>query len=74
MRHIKSIVPGNGMSVKVLGPKPQDIEYALRIWKRKVKDAGVVEDVRERMEYEKPKTKRRRLKNEAIRNARRNRY
>jgi ribosomal protein S21 len=68
----KSIVPGNGLAVKVLGSKPHDIEYALRVWKRKIKDAGVIENVRERMEYEKPKTKRRREKNEAIRSARRN--
>ena len=68
----KSIVPGNGMAVKVLGSKPHDIEYALRIWKRKVKDSGVIEELRERMEYEKPTSKKRRLRNEAYRTARRN--
>lgn len=68
----KSLVPGNGMAVKVLGSKPHDIEFALRIWKRKVKDTGLMENVRERMEFEKPTTKKRRLRNAAIRNAGRN--
>lgn len=68
----KSIVPGNGLSVKVLGSKPHDIEFALRLWKRKIKDSAVLDNFIERREYEKPTTKNRRLKNESTRNAKRN--
>lgn len=68
----KSIVPGNGMAVKVLGSKPHHIEFALRLWKRTIKDTGLMEDVRSKMEFEKPSAKRKREKNEAIRSYKKN--
>ena len=71
-KEVKSIIPGNGMAVKVLGPKSYDIEQALRNWKGKVKDNEIVEQYRERKEYEKPTAKRRRLKDKAIFDAKRN--
>jgi ribosomal protein S21 len=71
-RSIKPIVPGNGMAVKVLGPKPNDIEHALRSWKGKVKDNEIIEQYRDRQEYEKPTAKRRRLKDRAIFDAKHN--
>ncbi len=71
-RSIKTIVPGKATAVKVLGPKPIDIEHALRTWKGKVKDNEIVEQYRERKEYEKPTAKRRRLKDRAIFDAKHN--
>ena len=69
---LQSIVPGNGNAVKVLGKGPKDIEHALRLWKKNVKESNVIENLKSKMEYEKPTTKKRRLKNDAIRNRKRN--
>ena len=65
------VVPGNAMAVKVLGPKSYDIENALREWKTKMKESDIITRYRDKMEYEKPTSKRRRLKNDAIRNNKR---
>ena len=43
------------------------LHRALRIFKRKVEKAGVILEVRKREHYEKPSTKRQRLKNAARR-------
>jgi hypothetical protein len=40
----QSIVPGNATAVNVVN---QDLGFALRTWKRKVKDAGVLEYVKD---------------------------
>jgi|LauGreDrversion4_2_1035121.scaffolds.fasta_scaffold01139_15 small subunit ribosomal protein S21 len=50
----KAIVPGNGMAVNVLGPAKEDLAFALKNWKRKVKSAGIVDILNERREYIKP--------------------
>jgi ribosomal protein S21 len=69
---LHSLVPGNGNSVKVLGSGRYDIEYALKLWKRNLKESDIVNELKSRMEYEKPTTKRRKAKNDAIRNRKRN--
>lgn len=71
-KQLHSIVPGNGNAVKVLGSGKHDIEYALRAWKRNLKESDIINKVRSRMEYEKPTTKKRKAKNDAIRNKKRN--
>ena len=55
----KTIVPGNGLAVNVLGTEKEDLAYALKAWKRKVKNAGIVDVVNERREYIKPSVKHR---------------
>ena len=55
----KTVVPGNGLAVNVLGPEKEDLAYALKSWKRKVKNAGIVEILNERREYIKPSVKHR---------------
>ena len=55
----KTIVPGNGLAVNVLGPEREDLAYALKSWKRKVKNAGIVDKLNERREYIKPSVKHR---------------
>ena len=47
--------------------KNMPLHRALRIFKRKVEKAGVILEVRKREHYEKPSTKRQRLKNAARR-------
>ena len=46
-----SIVPGNTMSTKVVG---NDINFALRMWKKQTKSAGILETLKSRKEYVKP--------------------
>lgn len=44
-----------------------DIMKALKIFKRRVMDSGHLQEVRERKEYTKPKTVRRKQKQQAVR-------
>ena len=55
----KTIVPGNGMAVNVLGTEKEDLSYALKAWKRKVKNANIIEILNDRREYNKPSVKNR---------------
>ena len=58
----KTIVPGNGLAVNVLGTEKEDLAYALKAWKRKVKNSGILERIKDRKEFEKPSvTKRKQL-------------
>jgi small subunit ribosomal protein S21 len=50
----QQIVPGNSMAVNVVGTTREDLGYALKTWKRKVKSSGVLEQVKQRKEYTKP--------------------
>tara|TARA_B110000285_G_C14773049_1_gene444907 strand:+ start:216 stop:464 length:249 start_codon:yes stop_codon:yes gene_type:complete len=53
-----------GFGVKVING---NLEPALRLWKKKLKDSGKLEELKERKEYTKPTTKRRKAKQRAIR-------
>lgn len=48
-----------GLSVEV---RNNDVNGALRKFKRKVQDSGILQDLRDKQEYEKPTTKRKRKK------------
>ena len=52
-----------GLSVEV---RNNDVTKALRIFKKKVQEAGIIQEVREREYYEKPCEKRNRKKKAAI--------
>ena len=52
----QSIVPGNATAINVVN---RDLGFALRTWKRKVKDAGVLEYVKDNRTFTKPSVKRR---------------
>ena len=52
---------GTGVTVKEF----ENINQALRRFKRKVEDAGILEDVRSKEFYEKPTTERKRKKSAA---------
>jgi ribosomal protein S21 len=52
----QTIVPGNSTAVNVVN---QDLGFALRTWKRKVKDSGALEYVKDNRTFTKPSVKRR---------------
>jgi small subunit ribosomal protein S21 len=51
-----------GLAVEV---RNDDVTRALRTWSKKVQDSGLLKEIKDRMEYEPPTTKRKRLKKEA---------
>jgi ribosomal protein S21 len=53
-----------GMSVRVIN---NQIEPAIRLWKKKLKESGKIEELKARKEYIKPSAVRRKQKQEAIR-------
>jgi small subunit ribosomal protein S21 len=48
------IVPGNASAVNVVGTAREDLGYALKTWKRKIKQSGVLEHTKNNKEFEKP--------------------
>ncbi|NBQ97789.1 MAG: 30S ribosomal protein S21 [Microbacteriaceae bacterium] len=54
----QTIVPGNAAAVNVIN---QDLGFALRTWKRKVKESRVLEYVKENQTYTKPSVKRKNI-------------
>jgi ribosomal protein S21 len=58
--------PGEeGLKVTVRGTGPHDFMKALRLFKRKVADSGIMEDLRDKQYYTKPSAKRREAKKAA---------
>jgi ribosomal protein S21 len=57
-------VMGNAMAVKVVNGQ---IEPALKLWKRKMKASGKLDEVKDRQEFIKPSAVKRRKREEAIR-------
>lgn len=55
----QTTVAGNPLAVNVIGTAREDLAFALKSWKRKVKTSGVLEAVKERREFIKPSVKRR---------------
>tara|TARA_R110001592_G_scaffold338613_1_gene625879 strand:- start:74 stop:313 length:240 start_codon:yes stop_codon:yes gene_type:complete len=58
----KSIVSGNANAVSVIN---NDLNYALRTFKRKIKDSNVLEKLKENKTFIKPSVKRRQQINKA---------
>jgi small subunit ribosomal protein S21 len=50
----QSIMPGHATAVNVTGTQREDLAFALKMWKRKVKESGVLEIVKERKTFTKP--------------------
>lgn len=61
---------GKPMAVKVVN---NQIEPALRVWKRKMKESGILDELKDRKEFVKPSVTKRKQKEEAIRKEARNR-
>jgi small subunit ribosomal protein S21 len=60
----------NGSMVEV---RNDNVEKALRTFKKKIMESGKLMDLKEREFYEKPTTKRRRIKNQQVRRAQKKR-
>lgn len=59
--------PGEeGMKVTVRGNSPGDLMKAMRLFKRKVADSGVMQEIKDRQYYMKPSEKRREKKKAAV--------
>ena len=63
----KCVKGGEYTMVKVL-VRDNNVEQALRVAKRKSQKEGLYREMKERQRYEKPTTKRKRLREEAVRN------
>lgn len=61
----------NGKYDKILGNMVyvthDNVEKALRKFKKKVQESGILQELRERETYEKPTTRRKKAKNAAVR-------
>ena len=62
----RQIVPGHSLAVNVIGTEREDLNHALKAWKRQVKNSGVLEATKDRKEFEKPTVKRRKEKQAAV--------
>ena len=60
-------LPGNGMGVKIPDSDPGTLEKGLRYLKRQLKDADTMMTLREKSYYTKPSLKRRKQKEDAVR-------
>ena len=61
-KNLDGVIPGHALGAKVVKTKRRpdgDINRAIGTWKRLVKDAGVIETVRERKEHQKKSVTRR---------------
>jgi small subunit ribosomal protein S21 len=61
-KYHQSVVPGGGTSVNVVN---RDINFALRIWKRKLKNADILDKLKDNREYTKPSIIKRKQKTKA---------
>lgn len=61
----KTIIPGHSTAVNVLGTSREDLAYALKAFKRKVKITGALEKIKENKTFTKPSIKRREQLNSA---------
>lgn len=55
----QTTVAGNPLAVNVIGTAREDLAFALKTWKRKIKTSGVLEKVKDRREFIKPSVKKR---------------
>ena len=55
------------MYVKVTGNTEADVQRAIRTFNKKVKEAGIIQEIYNRREYVKPSVKRKLKKEQAIR-------
>jgi ribosomal protein S21 len=64
VRKSEMIIIGKPNAVKVVN---NNIEAALRFWKKNMKESGKIEWIKSHREYVKPTTEKRELRNQALR-------
>jgi len=62
----RSAVPGCHVGTKVHGSDDRDIKNALQNWKRKLKDAGTLQEFKDKREFIKPSERKRKQKDHAV--------
>jgi ribosomal protein S21 len=62
-KHHQSLLPGTTSGAKVVN---KDINFALRIWKKKLKESNILSDIKDRKEFIKPSVVKRTKRNNAI--------
>jgi small subunit ribosomal protein S21 len=50
----QTTVPGNPLAVNVVGNLREDLGFALKAFKRKIKASGILEQIKDRKEFIKP--------------------
>ena len=50
----QTIVPGHALAVNVIGTTREDLAFALKSWKRKIKKSEILEQTKARKEFIKP--------------------
>ena len=50
-KHHQSIIPGNTNAVNVIGSTREDLSFALKTWKRKIKHSKILERTKELTEF-----------------------
>ena len=55
----QTVVPGNPLAVNVVGTQREDLGFALKSFKRKIKASGILERIKDRKEFEKPSVSKR---------------
>ena len=55
----QTTVPGKPLAVNVVGNQREDLGFALKAWKRKIKASGILEKVKDDKEFIKPSVKNR---------------
>ena len=58
-KHHQSIIPGKSNAVNVIGSTREDLSFALKTWKRKIKHSKILEKTKELTEFIKPSIKKR---------------
>jgi ribosomal protein S21 len=66
-KRVDFVLPGVPSGVKVPGPTSGDLEKALKVFKRQMKDNEKLDEYRARREYTKPAAKKRKKMDDAIR-------
>lgn len=61
----QSIVPGNALAIKVNGTQREDLSFALKMWKQRIKSSGVLDAVKQNQEFIKPSVQKRQMKKKA---------
>ncbi len=67
-KHFKTIVPGAGVAIKVLSTKQYpkgDINFALKAFKRELKESGKIQELKDRRHFISKSEKRREELNNA---------
>jgi hypothetical protein len=61
----QAIVPGNALAINVSGTSRDDLSFAMKLWKQRIKSSGILENVKLNREFTKPCVVRRQEKQKA---------